>query len=245
MTQAESNENRVEDVEVEVENQAAVEDGVPQAPAEEKEPKEAAAVEPEPEKKESFMQAATSEALRPFVIISSSYLLFTITDGAIRMIVLLHAYTKKFSAFEVAIMFTLYELAGVFTNLVSGFNRRIKLLPYCVDSIQICHSFSTTGCWFHGRTVGHQIYIGQRIDVATFFLRLTLWLARRLDERACDYICNYIANVCWHSKRFDQTWWQNCHQACYPRRTRNQTLQTSVIHHRMEEFIKGCRLFLG
>ena len=42
--------------------------------------------------KEGFMQAATSKALRPFVIISSSYLLFTITDGAIRMIVLLHAY---------------------------------------------------------------------------------------------------------------------------------------------------------
>ena len=73
--------------------------------------------------KEGFMQAASSKALRPFVIISSSYLLFTITDGAIRMIVLLHAYNKSFSALEVAIMFTLYELAGVFTNLVS-FNFR-------------------------------------------------------------------------------------------------------------------------
>jgi hypothetical protein len=70
--------------------------------------------------KEGFMAAATSEALRPFVIISSSYLLFTITDGAIRMIVLLHAYNKSFSALEVTIMFTLYELAGVFTNLVSS-----------------------------------------------------------------------------------------------------------------------------
>jgi hypothetical protein len=71
-------------------------------------------------KKQSFVQAAGSKALRPFVIISSSYLLFTITDGAIRMIVLLHAYNKSFSAFEVAIMFTLYELAGVFTNLAAG-----------------------------------------------------------------------------------------------------------------------------
>ncbi|KAL3919335.1 MAG: hypothetical protein SGILL_003801, partial [Bacillariaceae sp.] len=72
------------------------------------------------QKKESFVQAAGSKALRPFVIISSSYLLFTITDGAIRMIVLLHAYNKNFSALEVAIMFTLYELAGVFTNLAAG-----------------------------------------------------------------------------------------------------------------------------
>jgi len=76
---------------------------------------------PHQPKQQSFMDAARSEALRPFVIISTSYLLFTVTDGAIRMIVLLHAYNKNFSALEVAIMFTLYELAGVFTNLAAGF----------------------------------------------------------------------------------------------------------------------------
>jgi len=58
--------------------------------------------------------------LRPFVVISITYLLFTVTDGAIRMIVLLHAYNKSFSALQVAFMFTLYELAGVFTNLAAG-----------------------------------------------------------------------------------------------------------------------------
>jgi MFS family permease len=58
--------------------------------------------------------------LWPFVIVSSSYLLYTTTDGAIRMIVLLHAYQKGFSAMEVAIMFTLYEVAGVVTNLLAG-----------------------------------------------------------------------------------------------------------------------------
>lgn len=36
-------------------------------------------------------------ALKPFVIISTSYLLFTVTDGAVRMIVLLHAYNLGFS----------------------------------------------------------------------------------------------------------------------------------------------------
>ena len=43
-------------------------------------------------------------ALKPFVIVSSSYLLYTITDGAIRMIVLLYAYQLGFSAMEVALM---------------------------------------------------------------------------------------------------------------------------------------------
>jgi len=59
-------------------------------------------------------------ALWPFAIISLAYLLFTVTDGALRMIVLLHAYNKAFSAWEVALMFSLYETAGVFTNLLAG-----------------------------------------------------------------------------------------------------------------------------
>ena len=36
------------------------------------------------------------------------------------MLVLLHAYTKGFSAMEVAIMFSLYELMGAGTNLAAG-----------------------------------------------------------------------------------------------------------------------------
>ena len=69
------------------------------------------------------LQMTVSEerrALVPFAVISIAYLLFTITDGALRMIVLMHAYNKGFSAMEVAIMFTLYELAGVVTNLAAG-----------------------------------------------------------------------------------------------------------------------------
>ena len=42
------------------------------------------------------------KALMPFAIISISYLLYTITDGSIRMVVLLHAYNKAFTAMEVS-----------------------------------------------------------------------------------------------------------------------------------------------
>jgi hypothetical protein len=65
-------------------------------------------------------KAAARKALLPFAIISLSYLLYTMTDGSIRMIVLLHAYNKSFTAMEVAVMFTLYEAAGVVTNLLAG-----------------------------------------------------------------------------------------------------------------------------
>eukprot|EP00948_MAST-09A_sp_MAST-9A-sp1_P001148 g1148.t1 len=46
--------------------------------------------------------------------------LFTITDGAIRIIVILHANSLGFSPIEIAFMFSLYELAGVVTNLYGG-----------------------------------------------------------------------------------------------------------------------------
>jgi len=78
--------------------------------------------EPKPQQEEEEPKGwgFSDPRLRPFVIISITYLLFTVTDGAIRMIVLLHAYSKSFSALQVAVMFTLYELAGVFTNLAAG-----------------------------------------------------------------------------------------------------------------------------
>ena len=69
---------------------------------------------------EQQQQQNRRNALRPFVIISTSYLLFTITDGAIRLIVLLHAYNLGFTVLQVATMFTFYEGAGVITNLAAG-----------------------------------------------------------------------------------------------------------------------------
>lgn len=52
---------------------------------------------------------------------SISYSVFTLTDGAARTIVLLHANALGFNAIEIALMFALYELMGVITNVVGGF----------------------------------------------------------------------------------------------------------------------------
>ena len=72
------------------------------------------------EEKQEVKGKLSFSGLKPFIIISVSYLLYTTTDGAIRMIVLLQAYNLGFSAWDVALMFTAYELAGVFTNLAAG-----------------------------------------------------------------------------------------------------------------------------
>ena len=69
-----------------------------------------ASAPPPPERQLTMSQRYS--ALKPFVIISVSYLLFTVTDGAIRMVVLLHAYQKGFTAMEVAVMFSFYEVGG-------------------------------------------------------------------------------------------------------------------------------------
>lgn len=68
----------------------------------------------------SGVMAASIAGMRAFASMSLCYLLFTTTDGALRMIVLFHAFTLGFSAWDVALMFALYELAGVATNLLAG-----------------------------------------------------------------------------------------------------------------------------
>ena len=60
------------------------------------------------------------EGMRAFAAVTVCYLLFTLTDGALRMIVLFYAFQRGFSAWEVAIMFSLYEALGVVTNVAAG-----------------------------------------------------------------------------------------------------------------------------
>ncbi len=59
-------------------------------------------------------------AIRNYAIVTSSYFTFTITDGAIRMLVLLHFYTLGYTPFMLAFLFLLYETAGIFANIGGG-----------------------------------------------------------------------------------------------------------------------------
>jgi MFS family permease len=59
-------------------------------------------------------------AVRNYAIVTSAYFLFTITDGAIRMLVLLHFYQLGYTPFLLAFLFLLYETAGIFANVGGG-----------------------------------------------------------------------------------------------------------------------------
>ncbi|WP_422071658.1 organoarsenical effux MFS transporter ArsJ [Tranquillimonas rosea] len=60
------------------------------------------------------------EGLSAYVAVTAAYWAFMLTDGALRMLVLLHFHTLGFSPVQLAYLFLLYEFAGIVTNLSAG-----------------------------------------------------------------------------------------------------------------------------
>ena len=58
--------------------------------------------------------------LRAYAAVTAAYWAFMLSDGALRMLVLLHFNTLGFSALQLAWLFLLYEIAGIVTNLGAG-----------------------------------------------------------------------------------------------------------------------------
>jgi predicted MFS family arabinose efflux permease len=55
-----------------------------------------------------------------YIAVTAAYWAFMLTDGALRMLVLLHFHTLGFSPVQLAYLFVLYEIAGMVTNLTAG-----------------------------------------------------------------------------------------------------------------------------
>ncbi|TMN93697.1 MFS transporter [Pseudoalteromonas phenolica] len=66
------------------------------------------------------MLSKLSDDIKQYLLITSNYWAFTLTDGAIRMLVVLYFHQLGYSALEVAMLFLFYEFFGVVTNLVGG-----------------------------------------------------------------------------------------------------------------------------
>ncbi len=58
--------------------------------------------------------------LRNYVLVTAGYWAFTLTDGALRMLVLLHFNELGYSPVAIAFLFLLYEFMGIVTNLLGG-----------------------------------------------------------------------------------------------------------------------------
>ncbi|MDQ2092456.1 organoarsenical effux MFS transporter ArsJ [Marimonas arenosa] len=60
------------------------------------------------------------EGLAAYIAVTAAYWAFMLTDGALRMLVLLHFHTLGFSPVQLAYLFVVYEVAGMITNLSAG-----------------------------------------------------------------------------------------------------------------------------
>ena len=63
---------------------------------------------------------SSSAGTRNYAIVTAAYWGFTLTDGALRMLVLLHFFQLGYSPFTLALLFLLYEAAGIGANLIGG-----------------------------------------------------------------------------------------------------------------------------
>ena len=64
--------------------------------------------------------SARPEGLSAYIAVTATYWAFMLTDGALRMLVLLHFHTLGFTPVQLAYLFVLYEIAGMATNLCAG-----------------------------------------------------------------------------------------------------------------------------
>ena len=65
--------------------------------------------------------ARLSPEVRQYLIVTGNYWAFTLTDGALRMLVVLHFHALGYSPLQIAALFLFYEVFGVITNLVGGY----------------------------------------------------------------------------------------------------------------------------
>lgn len=66
------------------------------------------------------MLASLSPEIRQYLIVTGNYWAFTLTDGALRMLVVLHFHHLGYNPLEIALLFLFYEIFGVITNLIGG-----------------------------------------------------------------------------------------------------------------------------
>lgn len=65
--------------------------------------------------------AALPSGVKQYLVITGNYWAFTLTDGALRMLVVLYFYQLGYDGLSIAMLFLFYEFFGVVTNLFGGY----------------------------------------------------------------------------------------------------------------------------
>lgn len=85
-------------------------------------------------------KSASKANLRNYILVTLAYWGFTLTDGALRMLVLLYFYEIGYSPLEVAMLFLFYEIFGIITNFLGGWigsQMGLKVTLYAGIGLQI------------------------------------------------------------------------------------------------------------
>ena len=72
--------------------------------------------------------------VKNYALVTAAYWGFTLTDGALRMLVLLHFHERGLNPIQLAFLFLLYEFCGILTNLFGGWLASTKGLKITLTS---------------------------------------------------------------------------------------------------------------
>ncbi len=124
--------------------------------------------------------------IRNYALVTLAYWGFTITDGALRMLVLLYFHTLGYTPLEVAMLFLFYEIFGIVTNLFGGWigaRFGVKLTLYGGIALQIVALLLLTpvnGSWAVTRAVPYVMFAQALAGIAKDLTKMSSKSAIRL-----------------------------------------------------------------
>jgi len=132
-------------------------------------------------------------SMRDYGTVTAAYWAFTLTDGALRMLVLLHFHQLGYTPFDIAILFLLYEAMGIVTNFLGGwigsrFGLRIILFSgLAVQIVALMMLSLVDPTWVAAFSVGY-VMISQALSgIAKDLTKMSSKSAVKLVVSAADH----------------------------------------------------------
>ena len=129
---------------------------------------------------------------RDYAAVTAAYWAFTLTDGALRMLVLLHFHRLGYSPIDIAVLFLLYEAMGVATNFLGGwigarYGLRITLFSgLAVQIVALLMLSLTDPAWAAALSVGYVMVAQALSGVAKDLTKMSSKSAVKLVVGAGD-----------------------------------------------------------
>ena len=136
-----------------------------------------------------------------YAIVTLAYWAFMLTDGALRMIVLLHFHELGYSPVQLAFLFLLYECAGIATNLIGGwigsrYGLRLTLfIGLALQIIALCSLTLVSDSWAISLTVAFVMAVQALAGIAKDLTKMSSKSAVKLvvSENADAKLFKWVA----------------------------------------------------